>query len=209
MRLGLDLRKQTVDDAIAIAVDADRLGIWAVLITGPAGTEASVAAEIAVATEHVHLAVQLDPGRAHPQGLAEEIAILDHLSARRAIAVINGDDATGAVTDQVRRLLAGEVVDGAVLAPPPAQTAVTTWAASAVAAIELSDDLAAARNAVDELRDAGTAHAFAGWPGPTAVFARHLATRARTPDFPDLVADYADTIAPLSAAPENGEATTS
>ena len=195
MRLGLDLRSASVDEALAIAVDADRLGVWAVLVTGPPGAETSVAAELAVATDHVHLAVQLDAAQAHPQALAEEIAILDHLSQRRAIAIVGGDAAT---TDRVRRLLAAEVVDGTVIAPPPAQTAVTTWHADAVTVIDLADDLAAARQRVDELRDGGTTHAFATWPGSTAVFARHLATRARTPDFPDLVADYADTIAPLS-----------
>jgi len=206
MRLGLDLRKHAADDAIEIAGQADRLGIWAVLVTATAGAETALAAEIAVATEHVHLAVQLDPTRAHWQALAEEIAILDQLSARRALAVIDGDADT---TDRVRRLLAAEVVDGVVIAPTAAQTAVPTWQASELVIAELPGDLGGdltdARAIVDDLRDGGATHGFATWAGPTAVFARHLATRALTPDFPDLVADYADAISPNSTRPLDAE----
>jgi len=63
--------------------------------------------------------------------------------------------------------------------------------------IELSGDLGTDRATVDRLRDAGRTHAFVRWPGELAVFARHLETRARTPDFPQVVADMADRIEPL------------
>jgi len=196
MRIGLDLRGHTADATLAAATDADRLGLWAVLITAAAGAESALAAEIAHATTHVHLAVQFDAAKAHPLGIAEEVAILDHLSARRAIAVISSG--TPAQLDNITRLLAGEIVDGTALTPPPAQTTVHTWAADAITTAALPGDLAAARDLVDHHRDTGGTHLFATWNGSIAVLARHLASRAAAPDFPDLVADYADTIAPLA-----------
>ena len=90
MRIGLDLRKSSDPaEREALARQADLLGVWAVLVGGgPSGTEVSEAASIAIATDHVHLAVWVDGSSEHPLTLAEEISILDHLSERRALPVI-------------------------------------------------------------------------------------------------------------------------
>ena len=201
MRIGLDLRSSDPSDCVAAAIEADRLGLWAVLITAARGAESALAAEIAVATDHVHIAVQFDATNTHPLALAEEVAILDHLSARRAIAVVAG--ASAQHFDHARRLLGGEVVDNVALTPPPAQTTVSTWQADSLPTLALPDSMdgansmAEAQSAIDAQRDQGVTHLFVTWSGSVAMLARHLQTRALTPDFPDIVADYADSIAPL------------
>lgn len=198
MRVGLDLRGLGASECRELSIGADELGLWAVLVDAPAGAETSVGAELATATEHLHLGVhmQATPGT-HPLELAEEIAILDQLSARRALAVVDGPAAT---VDHVRRLLAGELVDGIALTPPPAQTTVPVWAADFVACRTLTGDLDTDRSTIDGALAAGITHLFVAWPGSLPVLARHLATRAQAPDFPTIVADYADMIAPLGDA---------
>jgi len=196
MRIGLDLRSNDPSACIETAIEADRLGIWAVLVTAAPGAESALAAEMVVATDHVHVAVQFDASTTHPLGIAEEVAILDHLSARRTIAVIEG--ATDENFDHARRLLAGEIVDNVALTPPPAQTMVPTWKTDSLATLALPHSLDEARTAIDAERARGVTHLFVTWSGSVAMLARHLHTRALTPDFPDIVADYADTIAPLS-----------
>ncbi|MFT5531049.1 MAG: hypothetical protein ACI91O_001066 [Candidatus Poriferisodalaceae bacterium] len=184
MRVGIDLRGLSPDDRLIAAVEADRLGLWAVLIDGGDGHESVAAGELAVATSDIHIAACFADD--HPLTIAEDAAILDHLSARRMLAVVaNG-------TDVVRALLAGHIVDGVALAPPPAQTTVTVWHPDDVEAIQLSGDLSTDRHIIDQRRDAGTTHLFVSWPGDLATLARHLVTRAATPDFPQLVADLAD-----------------
>ncbi len=172
-------------------MEADRLGLWAVLVGRPGRPAVIEAAALATETEHVHLGVWLDGGTAHPTTLAEEVAILDHLSRRRALAVVDG---TAAVVGHVERLLAGEIVDGVALTPPPAQTRVTVWAAADLEPVGLTGDLDRDRVTIDRLRDGGTTHAIVTWPGPLRVLARHLASRAAGPGFPDLVAEMADTV---------------
>lgn len=194
MRIGIDLL--TVADPgqrLALAVEADRLGLWAVLIGGKPGTEGIDAATIAVQTSTVHLAVMVDGDTEHPLTLAEEISVLDHLSERRAMAVVNGEPGH---LDHMARLLAGHIVDGVALSPPPAQTCVAVWAAADVARVELSGDIGRDAQLVDRYRDEGCTHLFATWPGPLSVLARHLATRAIGPDFPSIVAELADRIDP-------------
>ena len=117
MRVGLDLRG-VADGELRreLAVEADRLGIWATLVDSTIE-----AAALAPLTEHVHLAVVVDAGSLHPVAVAEALAVVDHLSRRRALAIVSGPDEA---VDRVRRLLSGAVVDGVALAPPPAQTAV-------------------------------------------------------------------------------------
>ncbi len=200
MRLGLDLRPiEDPDRRLALAVEADRLGLWSVLVGGsPAmderdGATAVEAAALATATEHVHLGLWLDGRLAHPTTLAEEVAVVDQLSRRRALAVVDGPPDVVATVD---RLLAGEIVDGVALTPPPAQTRVPVWPAARAEPVPLTGDLARDRTTIDDLRDGGTTHAFVTWPGPLPALARHLATRAAEPAFPQVVADLADVVEP-------------
>ena len=190
MRLALDLRR--VDDAaecLRLAQEVDRFGIWAVVLAGHGGIGGVRAAEVAVATSNVHLALMVDLAEVHPFAAAEELAVLDHLSERRMLAIARGEP------DQVahlRDLLAGHIVDGVAVAPPPAQTALPVWSESDLDAVALSGDLAADRPTIDDRRDAGVTHLAVEWPGDLLVLARHLAARASSPSFPDLVADMAD-----------------
>lgn len=194
MRLGVDLRAVADPDRRhALAVEADARGLWAVVIGGPDGTVAVEAAALAIATEHVHLALWLDGSGDHPTTLAEEVAIVDHLSRRRALAVVDGPPE---VVSHVERLLAGHVVDGVALTPPPAQTEVPVWSAQRAEPVALTGDLAEDRRTIDQRRDGGTTHLFVTWPGPLAVLARHLASRAAEPAFPAIVAELAETIDP-------------
>jgi hypothetical protein len=146
-----------------------------------------------VATENVHVIVAVDVDAAHPTTVAEEIAVLDHLSARRAAVIAHGDLAAA---ETVRRLLAGELVDGFVLAPPPAQTAVAVWTPDQLPHVTLNGDVAADAAVTDRHRDAGTTHLLVTWPGSVKALARHLASRAAASDFPQVVADMADRIDP-------------
>lgn len=201
MRLGLDVRAiPDRDRRHRLAVDADRLGLWAVLIDGGPGPAAIEAATLATATDHIHLALWLDPTVAHPLALAEEVAIVDHLSQRRALAVIGGADETQAATQGlVDDYLRGAIVDGVALTPPPAQTRVPVWSAAEAEPVELTGDLDRDRATVDALRDGGATHRFVTWPEEIdlRVLARHLATRAIGPDFPQMVADLADVVEPI------------
>ena len=51
---------------------------------------------------------------------------------------------------------------------------------------------------IDAWRDAGCTHLLVSWPGDVRMLARHLATRAAMVDFPAVVADLADEIAPFA-----------
>lgn len=194
MRVGLDLRPVAdPDERLARAVEADRLGLWAVLVGDPDGTGAVEAAALATATDHIHLALWLEGKAEHPTTLAEEVAILDHLSRRRALAVVDGPPA---VVEAVAHLLAGAIVDGVVLTPPPAQTRATVLPVAEAEPVPLTGDLDRDRATINALRDGGANHCFVTWPGPLTFLARHLATRAADPAFPRIVADLADAIDP-------------
>ena len=193
MRLGLDLRNMPPSAVIDRAIEADQLGLWAVLVGGIQGTENLAIAQLAVMTDHVHLAVWLSGNLLHPVALAEEIAVTDHLSQRRALAVIDGDETA---TEHVRHLLSGHIVNGVALSPPPAQTAVPVWYANDLSCVLLTGDLDRDRDTIDSYRDQGHTHLFVSWPGPLRRLARHLATRAATANFPQITADHADVIAP-------------
>lgn len=191
MRLGLDLTViPASEERLARAVDADRLGLWAVLVGGAAGEETIEAAAIATETSSIHLAVLLEGNRGdHPLTLAEELAVLDHLSERRALGVVDGEPD---FVEQVDRLLAGEIVGGVALTPPPGQTRLPVWSADTVERSALSGDVAADGLLIDRHRDSGCTHLFVTWPGPLLPLARHLATRAVGPGFPAIVAEWAD-----------------
>lgn len=199
MRVGLDLRAATGDALVDQARQADRFGVWAVMVSSPLD-----AAVVATGTDHIHLALFVDPTTEHPLTIAEEIAVLDQLSTRRMLAVVDAaDQQSRNMADHIRRLLGGHIVDGVTLAPPPAQTAVTIWHSGDVPIVELTGDLGPDRSTIDDLRDHGHTHAFAQWPGSIKSFARHLVTRALTADFPQIVADHADVIAPITPADAN------
>lgn len=199
MRLGIDLRPVTDPDRRGeLAIEADRLGLWAVLIGGPDGASAIEAAALATATHHIHLALWLDASAAHPLALAEEVAVVDHLSQRRALAVIDGPTE---VVEHVEHLLAGRVVDGVALTPPPAQTRVPVFSAGQAEPVALSGALDRDRAAIDRLRESGATHRFVTWPRPLPVLARHLVTRAAGPAFPQVVADLADVVEPWGDEP--------
>lgn len=189
MRVGLDLRGvDGPEERLRLAAEADRLGLWAVLTAGDGpGTEVLDAAELAAATEHIHVIVWLADSSEHPFTLAEEVAVLDHLSARRSGVVVSAG-----VADRVRGWLAGSIVDGVALCPPPAQTCVPTWAVGELETAEFSGDLGTDRAATDRFRDGGASHLMVAWPGDLLTLSRHLVTRAVGPDFPQLVADLAD-----------------
>ena len=190
MRIGLDLRSVPDSDRrLERAVEADLLGLWAVLIGGRAGTEAIEAAEIAVSTSTIHLAVVMDQTNAHPHTMAEEIAVLDHLSQRRILAIVEGDIAH---RDHMARLLAGQVVHGVALTPPPAQTQVNVWDAAAIDHVAFTGELRTDAATIDERRDDGCTHLFVDWPGLLMPMARHLVARAAGPGFPPIVAEMAD-----------------
>ena len=191
MRLGLDLRPVAdADERLALAAEADRLGLWAVLVGGgEAGTEPIEAATMAAHTSSIHVAVLLAGDSEHPLTLAEELAVLDHLSERRIVAVIEGEQA---VVDRVERFLHGHIVDGVALTPPPAQTRMPVWSATELTHAALRGDSDADAQLVDRHRDDGCTHLFVAWTGPPLALARHLATRAVGPDFPSIVAELAD-----------------
>ncbi len=204
MRLGLDLRAVVDPERrLALAVEADRLGMWAVLVDGGAtakpdhgGSAAIEAAALATATEHVHLGLWLSTSAAHPLALAEEVAIVDHLSDRRALAIVDGPTESRQLVDDY---LAGRIVDGVALSPPPAQTRVPVWSAGEAEPVALTGDLDLDRVTIDRLRDSGDTHRFVSWPESVSlvVLARHLLTRATGPGFPQVVADLADVVEPI------------
>jgi hypothetical protein len=210
VRLGLDLRNDAHN--VPRAADADHQGLWAVLVGGPSGTEAVRAARIVAATSSIRVFVEMNLDDEHPVTIAEELSVLDNLSAGRVGAILTGEDPERA--ELLRLILQGNEVNGIVLSPPTVQTVMTTWLATNVARrqqdlnrtlpfaspgqVALGDELSEAADEVDGWRHAGCTHLFAQWEGEVASFARHLATRAASAAFPQIVADMADQIAPLN-----------
>ena len=105
MRLGLDLRSiADAEQRCALAVEADRLGLWAVLLDSTIE-----AAALAPLTEHVHLAVVADAEATQPIDVAEAIAVnIRDMSALKVpiITIIIGEGGSGgalgiAVADEV------------------------------------------------------------------------------------------------------------
>ncbi|MEM9656000.1 MAG: LLM class flavin-dependent oxidoreductase [Actinomycetota bacterium] len=208
MRIGLDLRaERDPDRLVGKAVEADRLGLWAVLIgtsaesgggdTGSPDTGLIDAAAVAAITGSIHIALAVDAGSEHPLTLAEEIAVLDHLSIRRMVVLVEGPSDR---IDHMTNLLDGAVVDGVALAPPPAQTSVPVRTADRFGFADLTGSVTDDAPLIDDHRDGGCTHLFVTWPGPLPVLARHLVTRAAGPGFPAIVADMADRIAPHNEA---------
>ena len=217
MRLGLELG-ETVD--LDAASKADALGLRAVAISGPAGTEMIRAARVVERTEHLRVIVKVELEAEHPFTIAEEVSVLDNLSGGR-IGVIVNDNPRPETLLQFREALIGRPRDGAMLSPPTVQTEVPIWLTAPPAtdgppvlaisptdivirpgianpgSASLSGDLREGRSVIDTWRDAGCTHLLVSWPGQVRVLARHLATRAASTDFPEIVADLADQIEPI------------
>lgn len=83
MRIGL-----VVGDDVTRAIEAERAGLFGVLVTGDApGAEIVLAAEVAARTETVRVVVRVPLGVEHPLTLAEELAVLDNLAAGRLVVL--------------------------------------------------------------------------------------------------------------------------
>ena len=95
MRLLLDLRHITDHiERQRLAIEADTHGVWGVVVTGPPGAETVEASAIAIATHHVTIVVDIDGEAAHPTTIAEEVAVLDQLSQRRTMIILQAGDKT-------------------------------------------------------------------------------------------------------------------
>ncbi len=98
---------------------AEEAGVPALLVSGPPGTEIVRAAAVAAQTRWVRIVVVVDLDDEDPVTLAEELAVLDNLAGGRVVVLTKG----GSAHEQamLRSALAGEVVRGVTISPPPAQ----------------------------------------------------------------------------------------
>ena len=210
MRIGLTLNDQLDGEAlVSAAVEAERLGLWAVEVSGPPGAEAIRAGRLCAATERIRLVVGFQLGAEHPFTVAEEISVLDNLSAGRIGVIAHGG--TEEELGTMAEALAGRPVNRSLLTPPPVQTSIETWTRIAKKPEDLSvtrgqrspgravlsGDLSIDRVAVDQWMAAGCTHLLVEWPGETRQLARHLLTRAAMVDYPDIVSTMADQLAPF------------
>jgi|TARA_B110000014_G_scaffold221017_1_gene177435 hypothetical protein len=195
VRLVLDLRKvSSHSERRRLANEADQHGIWGIVVTGPPGAECVEAAAIATVTSNLSVIVDVDGDAAHPTTLAEEVAVLDQISRRRAALIFRGETTTKL---SVAALLSGLPSNGVILSPPPAQTAVPVFAPEDMPEVDLEGDLQNNAAIIDQYRDASTPFLVVSWNGPIKELARHLVGRAASPDFPQMVADLADEIDPI------------
>ncbi len=195
MRLVLDLRKvSSHSERRRLANEADQHGIWGIVVTGPPGAECVEAAAIAAVTSNLSIIVDVDGDAAHPTTLAEEVAVLDQISRRRAALIFRGATTT---KRSVAALLSGLPSNGVILSPPPAQTSVPVFAPEDMPEADLEGDLQNSAAIIDQYRDANTPFLIVSWDRPIKELARHLVGRAASPDFPQMVADLADEIDPI------------
>ena len=195
MRLVLDLRKvSSHSERRRLANEADQHGIWGIVVTGPPGAECVEAAAIAAVTSNLSIIVDVDGDAAHPTTLAEEVAVLDQISRRRAALIFRGATTT---KRSVAALLSGLPSNGVILSPPPAQTSVPVFAPEDMPEADLEGDLQNSAAIIDQYRDANAPFLIVSWDRPIKELARHLVGRAASPDFPQMVADLADEIDPI------------
>ena len=195
MRLVLDLRKvSSHNERRRLANEADQHGIWGIVVTGPPGAECVEAAAIAAVTSNLSIIVDVDGDAAHPTTLAEEVAVLDQISRRRAALIFRGETTTKL---SVAALLSGLPSNGVILSPPPAQTSVPVFAPEDMPEVDLEGDLQNSAAIIDQYRDANTPFLIVSWDRPIKELGRHLVGRAASPDFPQMVADLADEIDPI------------
>jgi hypothetical protein len=106
-------------DGFERARAADDAGVPAVLVSGPPGTEMVRAAAVAAQTRWVRIAIMVDLDDEDPVTLAEEIAVVDSLSGGRVVVLTRGG--TDHEQTMLRSALAGAVVRGVTISPPPLQ----------------------------------------------------------------------------------------
>ena len=94
MRLGawLDETAGGPDVPPSAVAAAERAGVFGVLLDTDLGI--ARAAEIAVTTTDIRVVVRVQLGSEHPVTLAEEVAVLDHLSCGRAVCVADAGSLT-------------------------------------------------------------------------------------------------------------------
>lgn len=214
MRIGL-----VVGDDAALAIEAERFGLFGVLVTGDApGAEIVLAAEVAARTATVRVVVRVPLGAEHPLTLAEELAVLDNLAAGRLVVLVDpaGLDREAFAEDLglLRRCWTPRplthdgprwrIPDPVMVTPHPAQITVPVWVtgpaeglpvlATALdqcdAALPVQPALAELTSAVERDRDEALRWAAAG--------ATHLL--ARLPAGADL-ADLARHVVPEVGMP--------
>lgn len=210
MRIGLTLRDELDGTALVDAANqAEQLGLWAVEVSGPPGVEMIRAGRLCAVTSSIRIVVRVQLGADHPFTVAEELAVLDNLSAGRIGAVIEGG--TADERDVLSEALACRPVNGSLITPPPVQTRIEVWTdvaqkadqlrpikgALAPGRASLSGDVDADRSVVDQWIAAGCTHLLADWPSDIRPLARHLMTRAAMVDYPDIVSTMADQLAPF------------
>lgn len=89
MRIGLQLPTGDVE----LAARADAAGLCAVLTPGTAaGIDSAVAARLAARTSDIRIVVRVRLGVEHPVTLAEEAAVVDHLSGGRLVVLVDTAD---------------------------------------------------------------------------------------------------------------------
>ncbi|WP_111768675.1 LLM class flavin-dependent oxidoreductase [Nakamurella deserti] len=158
MRIGTWLTGDRADDPAWVTA-AERSGAFGVLAdpAGPDGARIARAAEIAARTVDPRVVVRVVLGVEHPVTLAEEVAVLDHLSAGRVVCVVDTGalDASAALEDLTLLRLSwsarffrhdgarwtvpsGLLGDGlpttVSVTPKPAQLDIPVWLDGAVAA---------------------------------------------------------------------------
>ncbi len=145
------------NDRLAWAAAADEAGFFGVaVLTGEGGVDAVRAAAVAVATCDTRLIVRVELGLEHPVTLAEEIAVLDNVSAGRVVALLDAGSLTaGAAREDVdlfRTSLEARPVqhrgarwtvpaglneqstESIIVTPEPVQVEVPVWLTGSVAA---------------------------------------------------------------------------
>jgi hypothetical protein len=98
MRILIELPKT---DRAAFAAAADTAGVFGVVLRSGSGMETSRAAEVVLATTDARIVVEVMLGDEHPVTLAEEIAVLDNISAGRIVVLLETGtlDAPAAIED--------------------------------------------------------------------------------------------------------------
>jgi len=132
------------------AAEAERAGLFGVLVDAAPGAETIAAAEASTATSLTRLLVSLHLGHDNPVTLAEEVAVLDLISGGRVVVVVDPDSLAPDDADEELALLraawsgrpvqhhgsrwrvpaglAGHVAPASVMVTPkPAQVDLPVW----------------------------------------------------------------------------------